>query len=169
MQGGLNTILPEPISAENEKVILEMVKRKIKNASEVGVRLLHAMEERFGPEAREVMREMVRNPRPAPRTDPGDPRADLKEFIADLDEACVGSHHWEKVAEEPDRVAYWFSQCTWAEVYRELGEPELGYAFCATDGPAVSAHNPRLGFTRTKVQMNGDPGCNHVFYVEDSQ
>jgi hypothetical protein len=54
----------------------------------------------------------------------------------------------------------------WAEVYRELGEPELGFVICAGDGPAVEAYNPEMGFKRTQVLMNGDPICDHVYYVK---
>ena len=58
MPGSLNDILPEPISKENEKVLLGLLKRKMKGAAGLAVQLLHAMEERFGPEAREVLRDM---------------------------------------------------------------------------------------------------------------
>jgi hypothetical protein len=73
MPGSLNDILPEPISEENERVLLDLLKRKMKSASGMAVRLLHAMEERFGPQAREVIRDMIRDYRPVPRPDPGDP------------------------------------------------------------------------------------------------
>ena len=56
----------------------------------------------------------------------------------------------------------------WAEVYRELDEPLLGFVICAGDEPAVRSHNPELAFKRTKVLMNGDEKCDHVFYVEES-
>ncbi len=67
MLGSLNDILPEPISEENEEIILSLLKRKMKGSADVAVRLLRAMEERFGPEARDVMRQMAANPSPAPR------------------------------------------------------------------------------------------------------
>lgn len=166
MPGSLNDILPEPISEENERVLLDLLKRKMKSASGMAVRLLHAMEERFGPQAREVVRDMIRDYRPAPRQDAGDPEADLQQFCAQLDQGCVGSHEWERVVDEPDRIGYQFTRCMWAEVYRELGEPELGFVICAGDEPAVKSYNPELGFKRTKVLVNGDPVCDHIFYVE---
>ena len=52
------------------------------------------------------------------------------------------------------------------DVYRELGEPQLGFVICAGDEPGVRSYNPKLGFKRTKVLMNGDELCDHVFYVE---
>ena len=166
MPGSLNDILPEPISEENEKILLDMLKRKMKGAAGLAVRLLHAMEERFGPEAREVVREMAEHRKPTPRADVGEPETDLREFCARLDRGCAGSHRWERVIDEPDRIGYHFTRCMWAEIYRELGEPDLGFVICAGDEPAVRSYNPKLGFKRTKVLMNDDEVCDHVFYVE---
>ena len=166
MPGSLNDILPEPISEENEKILLDLLKQKMKGAAGLAVQLLHAMEERFGPEAREVVRDMARNIELAPRTDAGEPETDLREFCDRLDRGCAGSHRWEKVIDEPDRIGYHFTRCMWAEIYRELGEPELGLVICAGDEPAIRSHNPKLGFKRTKVLMSGDEICDHIFYVE---
>ena len=121
MPGSLNELLPEPVSPESEKVILELLKRKVKSAASVGVMLLHAMEERFGAEAREVMKEMIEKRTFDPRPDPGDPQEDLQQFCADLDQACAGSHEKERVLDEPDRVQYSITRCLWAEIYNELG------------------------------------------------
>jgi hypothetical protein len=167
MQGNLNEILPEPVSPANEEAILALVKRKMKSAANMGVRILRAMEERFGPEAREVLNDMEAKMVPEPRPDAGDPAEDLHRFCDSLERGCVGSHKWERVIDEPDRIGYHFTRCVWAEIYRELGEPEIGWLLCAADEPGVRSHNPKLGFERTKVLMNGDPLCDHVFFVED--
>lgn len=167
MLGGLNDILPEPISEESEKIVLELLKRKMKSASRVSVELLRAMEERFGPEAREVARDMVFGQKPAPRPQVGLPEGDLREFTADLEKNCVGSHRWERVIDEPGGIGYFFTQCLWSEIYRELGEPDLGLFFCAGDEPSIKSFNPKLGFARTKVKMTGDELRDHVFYVEE--
>ena len=167
MPGSLNDILPEPISEENERILLELIKNKLRGALGMSVRLLHAMEGRFGPEAREVVRDMARSYCPKPRPNPAEPQEDLRAFCKRLDRGCVGSHRWERVADEPDRIGYHYTRCMWAELYRELGEPELGWIICAGDEPAVKAYNPQLGFERTKVLMNGDELCDHVFYVKD--
>ncbi len=166
MNGSLNDILPEPISKDSEEIILGLLKRKMKGAASLAVRLLCAMEERFGPEAREVIADMIAKRQPNPRPDAKDPEEDLQEFCASLERGCVGSHRWERVVDEPDRIGYRFTRCMWAEVYRELGAPELGFVLCAGDEPAVRSWNPRLGFERTKVLMNGDEVCDHVFFVE---
>ncbi len=105
MSGSLNDVLPEPISEENERILLDLLKRKMKGAAALGVRLLHAMEERFGPEAREVVSDMAKNLTPTPRPDTGKPEADLREFCAHLDAGCAGSHQWERVIDEPRCIA----------------------------------------------------------------
>lgn len=166
MGGSLNDILPESISEESEQIILDLLKRKMKGAAGMAVRLLHAMEKRFGPEAREVIKDMIAEQQPRPRPDAGDPQKDLHEFCERLEQGCVGSHKWERIVDEPDRIGYHFTRCMWAEVYRELGEPELGFVICASDEPGVKSCNPKLGFERTKVLMNGDEVCDHVFLVE---
>lgn len=166
VSGSLNDILPEPISEENERILLDLLKLKLRGAAELTVQLLQAMEERFGPEAREVVYEMARNYAVAPRSETGEPETDLHAFCDRLEEGCVGSHQWERIVDEPGRIGYRFTRCMWAEVFRELGEPTLGFVFCASDEPAVRAYNPQLGFSRTQVLMAGDEICDHVFYVE---
>ena len=47
MRGSLNEILPEPISPEAEEILREHLKRKMKGAAGLAVRLLHAMESKF--------------------------------------------------------------------------------------------------------------------------
>ncbi len=167
MAGELNDILPEPVSEANAEVIQELLRRKVMGAARVSVRLLRAMEERFGPEAREVMDDMIAKLKPNPRPDAGDPREDLATFAERLERGCAGSHRWEVVAKEPDRAAYHFTYCIWADVYRALGEPELGFLHCAGDEPNVKSWNPKLGFRRSKVLMRGDDVCDHQFIVEE--
>ena len=169
MPGSLNDILPDPISQENEEILLDLIKRKMTGAAGLTVWLLHKMEERFGPEAREVVRDMIEHREATPRPDAGEPEADLQAFCARLDSGCVGSHTWEKVVDEPDCIGYQYTRCMWAEIYRELGESELGLVICAGDEPAIQSWNPALAFKRTKVLMDGDEMCDHVFYVKEEK
>lgn len=166
MPGSLNDILPEPISPENEAVLLDLLKRKMTVCLDLAVDLLRAMEQRFGAEAREVIREMAGDQEFDIREDVGEPAADLHSFCAMIDQMAAGSHRWERVVEEPDRVGFRFTRCMYAEILCELGEPELGMVLCARDGPWVKSFNPGLGFHRTKILMDGGDACDHVFYVE---
>ena len=166
MKGSLNNILPEPMSEKDEEVLLDDLKQKLTFAANISVRLLRAMEKRFGPEARQVVDEMVADLKPTDRQDAGDPEEDLHQFCTELERACVGTHRWRRVVDEPGCIAYHFTRCMWAEIFRELGEPDLGFIFCAGDEPAVKSCNPALSFRRTKILMRGDDLCDHVFYVD---
>jgi hypothetical protein len=167
MPGSLNDILSQPISQDNEEVILDLLKRKMTVSLDLAVQLLHAMEKRFGPEAREVLQQMVKNQEFPPEEEIGNPEEDLYKFCTMIDHAAAGSHRWERVIEEQDRIGYHFSSCMYAEILSELGEPELGLVMCARDGPWVKSYNPKLGFQRTKTLMEGDEYCDHIFLVEE--
>jgi len=166
MQGSLNDILPEPISPENETVILELLKRKMAVSLELAVDLLHAMEQRFGAEAREVLRDMTSKQDFETNDEMKKPEEDLRSFCAMIDRVAAGSHRWERVIDDPDQIGYCFTRCMYAEILRELEEPELGLVLCARDGPWVKSFNSDLGFHRTKTLMEGSDACDHVFYVE---
>lgn len=171
MPGSLNDVLPEPISEANEKAIVEIMKRKIRGGATLTVRLLHAAEKRFGPEARKLIEDLVAEGYAGTlarveRAEAGDPRKDLQELCTGLDKACVGTTRWKRVIDEPDRIGYNYTRCVFAEVFRELGEPDLGFVFCAGDEAMAKSWNPRLGMKRSQVIMSGDPVCDHLFYVE---
>ena len=166
MSGSLNDILPEPISEANEDVIMDLLKRKMTVSIDIAVQLLQAMEARFGPEAREVVRKMSGSQEFEQNPEEGNPRSDLQEFCKMIGHAAAGSHRWNRVIDEPDCVGYHFTRCLYAEAFRELGEPDLGMVMCSRDGPWVKSYNSKLAFRRTKTLMEGDEVCDHVFYVE---
>jgi len=166
MAGSLNDILVEPICEENEKIIEEVIKRKITTAAGIAVDLLHEMEKNFGPRVREIVKEMAQNQEFSPRDEFETPEHDLKEFCRSIDRMAAGSHRWEKVIDEPNQIGYHFSRCMYAEVFSELGEPDLGLILCAMDKPWVESYNPKLKFQRTKVLMSDDEMCDHLYFVE---
>lgn len=157
----------KPLSQELDPAFEELLRRKLRSAAMLSVRLLRAMEARFGPEARLAIGDLMRSPAAEPRREVGEPAADLRLFCERLDRGCVGTHRWTRTTDEPGRIAYRYTRCMWADIFRELGEPELGAVFCAGDEPAVKAFNPKLAFRRTKVLMQGDDCCDHVFSVSD--
>ena len=169
MSGSINEILPDPISPESEQIINDLIRKKVKNAASLAVNLLHEMENHFGPEAREVMNRMVRERKVYPRDNPGDPKKDLAEFCSTLDKNCVCSHQWNRITEKEDLIAYEYKRCLWADVYRELEEPELGFYYCAGDDPGVRSYNPEMRFARSKTLMEGDPVCDHIFYINSEK
>ena len=167
MCGSLKSILPDPIGDESERIIEELVKRKARGMAARLVRVVRAFQERFGAEADEVLDGFAPKVNPRPAHQLGTPEQDLKTFCDRLDKGCVGSHRWTKIEDTPDRKAYSYTHCMWAEIFNELGAPDVGHWLCDGDDAAVRSCNPGLGFSRTKVLMDGDDECNHVFYVEE--
>jgi hypothetical protein len=166
VSGSLNEILPDPISKADEEVLLDLLKRKMTVMADIVVELLHAMEKRFGPEAREVVREMIGHQEFEARQNPGAPETDLRDFCVMVDKTAAGTHKWKKIVNEHMRVSYEFSRCIYAEIFRELEEPELGLVMCARDEPWVKSYNSKLAFRRTKTLMIGDEFCDNTYYIE---
>ena len=166
MPGSLNDVLPERIDEESEEIILDLLKRKLTTLARVAVDLLRAMEKRFGPEVRDVVREMAEGQKVEPRSGAGEPRDDLKGFCDMVEKMAVGSHQWQRVIDEPGQIGYNYTRCMYAEIFRELGEPELGWVICARDAPWIKSYNPKLGFKRTRTLMEGDDICDHTIFVE---
>jgi hypothetical protein len=61
---------------------------------------------------------------------------------------------------EPDRLEFDVTRCRYAEMYRELGIPELGAVLsCNRDGAFCTGFNPAIELTRTKTIMEGAECC----------
>ena len=168
MKTSLQNVLPQELSDESEEIILNKIRAKMSGPIRMFVTAMRALEERFGPEVRDVVREAMHAKKPRPEADTDDPAADLQQFCSGMEKGCAGTHEWVRTADEPDHVAYSFTKCMWAELYRGLDAADLGFLICEGDEPAVKAYNPRLGFTRTKTLMEGHDECDHVFLVEDA-
>ncbi len=62
---------------------------------------------------------------------------------------------------EPGRLEFDVTRCRYAEMYRELGIPELGAVLsCNRDGAFCTGFNPAIDLTRTKTIMQGAECCN---------
>ena len=166
MAGCLNEILPDPISEADEKILLDLLKRKMTVMADIAVELLHAMEKNFGSRAREVVREIIHQQEFEAHQNAGNPETDLRGFCAMVDKTAVGTHIWKKTEDQSHSIDYRLTRCIYAEIFRELEEPKLGFMMCARDGPWVKSYNPKLAFKRTKTLMNGDEICDNTYYVE---
>ncbi len=168
MEGSIRSILPDDISEESERLIEETIKRKARGMAARLVRVVRAFQERFGAEADEVLASLAPKVRPRPADQLGTPEEDLAAFCQRLDRGCAGSHRWVKEVDEPRRKQYRYTRCMWAEIFRELDAADIGRAICEGDEPAVRSFNPKLGFSRTKLLMDGDDCCDHCFFVRDA-
>jgi len=90
----------------------------------------------------------------------------LQAFAALVDEVCQATQDFCRVEDGSDRVAYRFTRCVWADHFRRLGRPDIGHWFCDGDDRWARSFNPQIGFSRTQVLMDGDPCCDHVFFLE---
>jgi len=63
-----------------------------------------------------------------------------------------------------ERFAFDVTRCRYAEMYRELGIPELGAILsCNRDAALIDGFNPDVAFTRTQTIMGGASHCNFVY------
>ena len=166
MKSSLARVLPETIPESCEAVILEKTKAKMKSACGMAVRIMRALEAHYGNEAKEVARRAFDQHTSRDEKELGAPEDDLHKYLDGLEKGCSGSHEWERVIDEPDRVEYRFTRCTWAEVFRELDAADIGQWICEGDDPGINSYNPKLRCRLTQTLMKGDPHCNHCFYVE---
>ena len=85
-----------------------------------------------------------------------------------LSNITVG-HEYEIVENKENSVKFRFSSCPWAQYFRALGKEDIGFLFCAADGPLATAFNRKIKFRRTKTLMQGDDHCNHHYYYDEKE
>lgn len=75
-----------------------------------------------------------------------------------------GSLGIETVGKSEDRLEFNVTRCRYAEYFKELGLPELGYLFhCNRDFAMVEGFNPELRLERTQTIMEGASHCDFRF------
>jgi hypothetical protein len=78
--------------------------------------------------------------------------------------AAGGSLGIESVGKSADRLDFNVTRCRYAEFYKELGLPELGYLFhCNRDFAMVEGFSPDLSLARTQTIMEGASHCDFRF------
>jgi hypothetical protein len=169
----MRDMLEKRVLGGTVEAVGSFIRDRIRRDAEARVRFLvavtEALEQRLGQEegfrvAREVHERLAGERRAKPAKE-GEDRG-VQAFCEALEAGCIGTHEWERTEDTPERVAYRFTRCTWAELFRALGRPDIGHWFCDGDESAARSFNPRIGFQRTQVLMDGAPCCDHVFYLE---
>jgi hypothetical protein len=62
--------------------------------------------------------------------------------------------------QSPDAFAFDVTGCRYAEFYKELGEPELGFLLvCSADFSVAEGFGPDIKLTRTQTIMQGASHC----------
>jgi L-2-amino-thiazoline-4-carboxylic acid hydrolase len=64
------------------------------------------------------------------------------------------------IEQSQDAFAFDVTKCQYAEFYKELGEPELGFLLvCSPDFPIAEGVDPDIKLTRTQTIMQGASHC----------
>ena len=78
--------------------------------------------------------------------------------------AAGGSLGIEPIGKSPDTLDFNVTRCQYAEFYKELGLPELGYLFhCNRDFAMVEGFSQGLALKRTQTIMQGAAHCDFRF------
>jgi hypothetical protein len=148
---------------------LEKIKEQADSHARSLVAIVRAVERKYGEEGKRTVKEVWLEEvyrKPWKRIGESVKKNDVQTLAKLVEKGCIDTHEWERIIDEPNKVAYRFTKCRWAEIFRELGATDIGKWFCDSDPVYVEAFNPKIKFKRTKTLMDGDECCDHVFYVE---
>jgi len=71
----------------------------------------------------------------------------------------------ETLAQTESQLAFNVTRCRYAEMYRELGLPELGVILsCSRDFALIEGFNPDIHLTRSQTIMDGAPFCDFRYH-----
>jgi hypothetical protein len=71
---------------------------------------------------------------------------------------------YQVIEESQDAFGLDVTRCRYAEFYKELGEPELGFLLvCTADFAVADGFDPDIKLTRTQTIMQGAPHCDFRF------
>jgi hypothetical protein len=74
------------------------------------------------------------------------------------------------VQDAPESFAFDVTRCRYAEMYRELGIPELGEVLsCQRDAALIEGFNPEVSLTRTQTIMQGASHCDFRYHATASR
>ena len=87
---------------------------------------------------------------------------DLGRFVASAFKTYARDDalEYDVIEQTPDAYAINVRRCRYAEFYRELGEPELGFLLvCTADFAVADGFGDDVKLTRTQTIMQGAPHC----------
>ena len=134
--------------------------------------LLDALGDEFGRErVLEIAREVIVNV----AHQQGDQLAEsmggstLADFAASMEAWKKGEAIEMEVLEQSDQVfAFNITRCRYAEMYAELGIPELGVLLsCNRDFALIEGFNPDVNLTRTQTIMEGATHCDFRYKLRE--
>lgn len=92
----------------------------------------------------------------------------LAHFTAALEAWKKGNAMEMEVLEQNEqRLAYNVTRCGYADMYRQLGIPELGKTLsCGRDFALIEGFNTEISLTRTQTILDGAPCCDFRYEVK---
>ena len=146
--------------------ITHLERRKIEAG--VFIPMLQAFQRAIGKErANEIAREVIIE---LGRTDGERLAQQFGTDLAAMDQvlngvwAGGGSLEIEQLEQSPEQLDFNITQCRYAEFYKELGLPELGYLFhCTRDFAIAEGFSHDITLKRTQTIMEGASHCDFRF------
>ena len=84
--------------------------------------------------------------------------------------AAVNALDLEVVAQTSEAFECNVTGCRYAEFFKELGEPEIGFLFCCGgDWAMAEGLSPDLELTRTQTIMQGAPHCDFRYRLREAR
>ncbi len=149
--------------------ITRLERRKIQ--AEVLIPMVQAFQRAIGKErtneiVREVITELARKDGAQLAQQFGDDLSGMEKVSGVW--AAGGSLGIEPIEKSVDRLDFNVTRCQYAEFYKDLGLPELGYLFhCNRDFAMVEGFSPSLTLKRTQTIMEGAGHCDFRFARRD--
>lgn len=150
----------------NEVAISHLQRRKIEGR--VLIPFIQALRDKFGESAaREVVDETIRNQATEDGArwaeTYGRTTASLRKVAEQL-WAGGGGMEIQIVGESEDHLDFNVTRCRYAEFYKELGLPDLGFRVqCNRDNAMVAGFNDELELSRSQTIMQGAACCDFRF------
>ena len=151
---------------------LSVLERRRIEAAVLGP-MLQAFQEKFGAEeTKEVARRVI--------TEIAQKQGrELAQFLGDdgLEAFAASKEPWRRggslevteLKRTPQEYSFNVTRCRYAEMYREMGYPELGDIFsCTRDFEFSRGFNSRIGLVRTQTIMQGAAFCDFRYTVDPS-
>ena len=152
-----------PVSSDIELNSIGVLRRRTIEAR-ILAPVIQAMAAEFGTErVHGILRDVIVNiaktqgAAMAARCDgnsPADLAGTLDQWRAD------GALEMDVLEQNEERLSYNVTRCRYAEMYRELGIPELGAILsCGRDAALIEGFNPMVQLTRTQTLLGGATHC----------
>jgi len=94
------------------------------------------------------------------------PKNDFNSFVVDLRSTLEESSFWKhvlsyEIVEESEKLyEVKFTECLWAQTFREADASDIGYAaVCNQDYSYARAYNPKMRMIRPQTLMKGEDLC----------